>query len=80
LGERWILTDLRVYDWWELAYSWSFGGDGKGDGIIGKWVQELMDEEGIRALPRGVGNYDKALDSRDFWKNFQLQPRRRLEL
>jgi len=22
-GNRWLLTDLRVYDWWDLAHSWS---------------------------------------------------------
>ena len=21
-GERWMLTDGRVYDWWDLAYAW----------------------------------------------------------
>ena len=21
-GRRWIVTDLRVYDWWDLAMSW----------------------------------------------------------
>lgn len=34
-GRRWIVTDLRVYDWWDLVLSWSGGrddGDGDGDG------------------------------------------------
>ena len=27
-GQRWIITDLRVYDWWDLAMSW--GGEALG--------------------------------------------------
>lgn len=27
-GERWIVTDLHVYDWWELIYGWAAEGSG----------------------------------------------------
>ncbi|KAI9669392.1 MAG: hypothetical protein M1831_000428 [Alyxoria varia] len=30
-GQRWIVCDLRGYDWWDLFMSWGSGG-GKGDG------------------------------------------------
>jgi hypothetical protein len=41
---------------------------------------ELMDEEGVRALPREMAKLGRLLDSRDFWTTFKLVPTRaRLE-
>ncbi|KAF8517741.1 hypothetical protein BU17DRAFT_49473 [Hysterangium stoloniferum] len=73
-GSRWILTDGRVYDVWELASAW---GDG-GDATRGKdpWVRELMQENGVRALPRDIESLGRALDSREFWTTFGLTPLR----
>jgi hypothetical protein len=34
-GKRWIVTDLRVYDWWDLVLSW--GSDAQKG-----WVKELI--------------------------------------
>jgi len=35
-GERWLLTDARVYDWWDLASAWGSGGlEGKGNPVQG---------------------------------------------
>ena len=31
-GERWMLTDMFVYDWWALALGWGNGGGGGGGG------------------------------------------------
>ncbi|KAF5309303.1 hypothetical protein D9758_019053 [Tetrapyrgos nigripes] len=28
-GERWLLTDGRVYDWWDLASAWGSGSDSR---------------------------------------------------
>lgn len=42
--------------------------------IMEKWVGELMDENGIRALPRSPETLGRALDSREFWYTFGLQP------
>ena len=47
-GQRWLLTDGRVYDWWDLAGAWG------AEGAQPRWVRELMDEAGVRALPRSV--------------------------
>ncbi|KAF8651886.1 hypothetical protein AX16_004620 [Volvariella volvacea WC 439] len=77
-GERWILTDGRVYDWWDLASAWgseipsSIAEDERGPQP--RWVRELMQEEGIRALPRDVDMLGRALDSTDFWVEFGLSP------
>jgi uncharacterized membrane-anchored protein len=35
-----------VYDWWDLVAVW------ESPSTHGKWVRELMREEGVRALPR----------------------------
>ncbi|EKM79012.1 hypothetical protein AGABI1DRAFT_75582 [Agaricus bisporus var. burnettii JB137-S8] len=97
-GKRWILSDNRVYDWWDLAYAWGSpespgmvprdplkdhcsatslaldkGRDSSGDNPP-DWVKELMEEQGIRALPRDVETLGRALDSRDFWKTFKINP------
>ena len=82
-GKRWILADLRVYDWWDLIMSFSAMVDG-GEEVEGmeekrqefaKWVGELMEEEGIRALPREMGGLGRKLDSRGFWREHGLWPR-----
>jgi hypothetical protein len=94
-GQRWILTDGRVYDWWDLASAWRSTPLKKqaelcdkeessvsaiNCGPQAKWVRELMTEMGIRALPRNVELLGRVLDSRDFWEEFDLSPiRARLE-
>jgi hypothetical protein len=83
-GQRWLLTDTRVYDWWDLASAWGTGGPGhRGEipeGPHPEWVKELMYEEGVRALPRDTAKLGRLLDSRDFWSTFKLNPARaRLE-
>ena len=60
-GKRWIVTDLRVYDWWDLIMGW-------GREEYRMWVGELMREEGVRALPRGVEAMGRVLDGRAFWR------------
>ena len=67
-GERWLLTDGRVYDWWDWAFSW--GEEGKQP----RWVRELMNETGVRALPRSPEVIGRAMDSREFWNTFELEP------
>ena len=92
-GQRWILTDGRIYDWWDLASAWGSNPLNKPTdrwesgvstiqecGPQAKWVRELMAEMGVRALPRNVELLGRALDSRDFWDEFNLSPiRARLE-
>ncbi|KAK0500083.1 hypothetical protein EDD18DRAFT_1307608 [Armillaria luteobubalina] len=66
VGQRWLLTDGRVYDWWDIASAWS---EEKA-----QWVRELMHDESVRALPRDISTLGRALDSRDFWDTFELVP------
>lgn len=92
VGERWLLTDGRVYDWWDIASAWGDveskwksgvgnrteeageNGTSRGKGPQLKWVRELMQEEGVRALPRTPEQLGRALDSREFWNTFELEP------
>jgi hypothetical protein len=68
-GERWLVTDLRVYDWWELVLGWNESGEERK-----LWVRELMKESGIKSLPRPVDQLDRALDSTHVWHRFQILP------
>ncbi|KAF8972320.1 hypothetical protein BDZ97DRAFT_1020548 [Flammula alnicola] len=87
-GQRWLLSDGRVYDWWDIASAWgskpssasldgphaSTTSENEDRGPQAAWVQELMEESGVRALPRDVELLGRALDSRDFWKTFEMSP------
>ena len=83
-GKRWLLTDLRVYDWWDLLQDW--GADVK-DTIAeaegekaaqevhyAEWVGELMVEGNIRSLPRSAESLGRVLDSVAFWKTMGVWP------
>ena len=80
-GQRWCLTDLRVYDWWELVSSWTPSAqNGEYDVTENRdnprfWVKQLMGERGIRALPRPMEQLGRTLDSREFWEVVGLTPR-----
>ncbi|KAL6711487.1 hypothetical protein ACN47E_004421 [Coniothyrium glycines] len=89
-GKRWIVSDLRVYDWFDLIMSFSaaaaapaaaMGGDeaARSDdaalcGQCAQWVGEIMLEDGIRALPRSVEVLGRKLDSRGFWEAHGVWP------
>ncbi|KAJ7222891.1 hypothetical protein C8J57DRAFT_1198216 [Mycena rebaudengoi] len=84
-GQRWIITDLRVYDWWELASAWDIPSSpdagGKSSGVEERpasWVRDFMLEENVRVLPRSTGSLSPVIDSRDFWYEFRLSPQTRL--
>lgn len=81
-GKRWIVGDLRVYDWYDLIMSFSFLAEGDEDEEMrkkrlqfGEWVGELMVEEGVRALPRSMEVLGRKLDSRGFWEEMGIWPR-----
>ncbi|EAU83311.2 hypothetical protein CC1G_10752 [Coprinopsis cinerea okayama7 len=85
-GQRWVVSDGRVYDWWSLASVW--GGtpgdpsdkkEEDGDrGPYARWVRELMEEAGVRALPRNIEVLGRAIDSQEFWRTFELTPTKTL--
>ncbi|KAI8818336.1 uncharacterized protein EV422DRAFT_180647 [Fimicolochytrium jonesii] len=68
-GERWLVTDTRVYCWWDLAAAW-------GDRDEARWVLRLMEEAGVRGLPRPVEMLGRAVDSTAFWRRFGVVPLR----
>ena len=91
-GHRFPVTDLHCYDWWDLfmqfgQYARQRAIDGetavevlKGakpeELLYEKWVLELIDEKGIRALPRdktgeGLG---RLVDGRAFWAVAEARP------
>jgi hypothetical protein len=65
------LTDLRVYDWWDLIQDWGAevqqrvaekdGKDAAEALKYTKWVGALMLEGGVRSLPRCAGGIRKGL-------------------
>lgn len=71
-GERWLLTDMYVYDWWSLIMGWA--GKGEEGEKYAIWVRELMEEKKLRALPRSMEMLGRCLDSREFWKTFGIVP------
>ncbi|KAK3722452.1 hypothetical protein LTR37_002444 [Vermiconidia calcicola] len=82
-GQRWMLTDGFVYDWWSLFAGWA--DEGEADSKEGKnadrepsnfakWVYELMVEEDERALPRSMETLGRCYDVREFWQTFGLAP------
>jgi len=74
-----MLTDLMVYDWWPLILDYGGqldkenGNDERAKKQI-KWVGELMEENGVRALPRSMEALGRAYDSREFWITFGVMP------
>ncbi|EAA30026.1 hypothetical protein GE21DRAFT_9825 [Neurospora crassa] len=74
-GQRWMLTDGFVYDWWSLLMGWATEGQEDGEPREqAKWVMELMEEEGVQALPRSMELMGRAYDSREFWRTWGLVP------
>jgi hypothetical protein len=74
-----MLTDLIVYDWWELILG--FAADRLSlDSTDLKatcqytWIQELMAEKHVRALPRSMQELGRCYDSREFWATFNMVP------
>jgi len=79
---RWMLTDGFVYDWWSLFAGWAdltpetSSGDtvDRSPSQQAQWVYELMQEQGVRALPRSMEMLGRCYDTREFWSTFQLAP------
>ena len=74
-GQRWMLTDGFVYDWWALFAGWADVGDDEDrPSEQSTWVWECLREEGVKALPRPVEDLGRCYDSREFWETFGLTP------
>jgi len=39
-----------------------------------QWIQELMKDEGIKALPRSPEQLGRCYDAREFWEKFGIMP------
>lgn len=82
-GKRWLLTDLRVYDWWDLIQDWGAEAQTGARETLGAeaekldytaWVGEIMVESGVRSLPRSPESLGRVLDSRAFWNEMGIWP------
>ena len=80
-GQRWMVTDGIVYDWWELMVGWAAEGQKEaGDGVEdmpsdqARWVFELMNEEKVWALPRSMEHLGRCYFGREFWDSFKMAP------
>ncbi|KAJ3305564.1 hypothetical protein HDV03_001430 [Kappamyces sp. JEL0829] len=61
-GQRWIVTDLHVYDWYSLILELD-SGDGSKE--RNAWILELLAASPCRALPRQAQELDRALDAKE---------------
>lgn len=78
-GQRWMVTDGFVYDWWSLFAGWAATSEGE-DHVKKEptkqagWVYELMREEGVRALPRSMEALGRCYDTRELWSTLGIAP------
>ncbi|KAG4422066.1 hypothetical protein IFR04_004807 [Cadophora malorum] len=84
-GQRFMLTDLMVYDWWSLILGFAGEMDVENNKKNNdseraqkqiKWIGELMAEQGVRALPRDMESLGRCYDTREFWNTFGIMPTR----
>lgn len=82
-GQRWMVTDGFVYDWWSLMAGWADAEHETKEGEDevdrqpmqqAKWVFELMQEEKVWALPRSMEELGRCYFGREFWDTFKLTP------
>jgi len=71
-GQRWLLTDLWVYDWWGLMVDW--GGKLEDGTDIRHAVFECMRKVGTKALPRSPKALGRAVTSIEFWQAVGVWP------
>jgi len=83
-GNRWLVTDRHVYDWWDLIDGWAdeLEKEGNVEGLdleYKRWIDELLIEQNLPALPRDLMKLGRILDSNKFWKEVGILPRRSLK-
>jgi hypothetical protein len=70
--QRWLVTDMRVYDWHELVLALDRGDDAP---TRRRWLAELLLQHKSRSLPRDIElEAERALDSREVWRHFAILP------
>ena len=69
-GERWLVTDFHVYDWFFLIKLHR----GPGNSERRLWLEEVLREKGIMALPRDLKDLGRSLNSSHVWRRFNLSP------
>jgi hypothetical protein len=67
-GERYIVTDRGVYDWWLVIKNIS------GDEDVLGWVDDAMTRDGVKELPRDKTRFTRYLDSDDLWSYLGIEP------
>jgi hypothetical protein len=67
-GERYIVTDRMVYDWWWVIRNLSVDQE-----LLG-WIEEAMRNGGVEELPRDKSQFTKYLDSDDLWSYLGIEP------
>jgi len=84
-GQRWLVTDGFVYDWWSLFARWSHPASKPDEDDTmplepsqqSRWVFELMEKDDrVKALPRSNDLLARCYDSREFWRVFKVSPTR----
>lgn len=83
-GQRWLLTDLHCYDWYDLVLDWCAPAQDeavemsdeqrKKEQELVQWVWECMLENDVKAIPRGPEKLGRVLDSREFWSTMKIVP------
>lgn len=78
-GERYLITDTRCYDWWNLISQWipALETDNRAAGgtlHYNEWLTELLQEENVKTLPRPPQRLGRVLDSDEFWKAMGIEP------
>ena len=66
-NERFLVTDMRVYDWLEIVLVY-------GNEEQRGWVREIVQGEKIRSLPREHLLLERCIDSAHTWKEFNMLP------
>ncbi|OAP62202.1 hypothetical protein AYL99_04405 [Fonsecaea erecta] len=92
-GRRWIVADCVSYDWWSIVWDCN-GDSREEDcrdqedasqhtrreerSKYRRWVMELMQDKGVKALPRPLEALGRRLDAREFWNAVGILPERTL--
>ncbi|GAC98187.1 epoxide hydrolase [Pseudozyma hubeiensis SY62] len=85
-GRRWIVSDTKVYDWWQLFRFLRPALPEHPDDspeTAQRWVRELMNENKVDTLPRPIAEspgqnlpryLERALEGHEFWDLFGEKP------